>query len=92
MMLFVEMLAKRAAGPLAGVMLTIQRANSRALHFYTAKCKYTQDDISPGRTDPFAAPEEYDYDIYSKIWVDAARATLRASGEAARLQNAMNSG
>jgi GNAT superfamily N-acetyltransferase len=49
MMLFVEMLAKRSPGPLAGVMLTIQRANTRALEFYTTRCKYAQDDISPAK-------------------------------------------
>ena len=49
LMLFVEMLAKRSPGPLAGVMLTIQRANTRAIQFYTAKCKYALDDISPAK-------------------------------------------
>jgi hypothetical protein len=58
-MLFVELLAKKVAGPLAGVMLTIQRANTRALQFYTQKCRYTMDEISPSKTDPFAPAEEY---------------------------------
>jgi hypothetical protein len=49
LMLFVEMLARRSPGPLAGVMLTIQRANTRAVDFYTSKCKYVQDDISPAK-------------------------------------------
>jgi hypothetical protein len=49
LMLFAEMLARRSPGPLAGVMLTIQKANARALHFYTAKCKYVEDDISPAK-------------------------------------------
>lgn len=49
LMLFVEMLARRSPGLLAGVMLTIQRANIRALDFYTTKCKYVQDDISPAK-------------------------------------------
>lgn len=34
---------------LKGVMLTIQKRNARALEFYTAKCKYTMDDISPSK-------------------------------------------
>jgi hypothetical protein len=58
-MLFVELLAKKVAGPLAGVMLTIQRANTRALQFYTQKCRYTMDEISPSKTDPFAPADEY---------------------------------
>jgi hypothetical protein len=88
-MLFVELLAKRVAGPMAGVMLTIQKANARALQFYTHKCKYTMDAISPSQTDPFAPPGEYDYDIYSKITCDAARAVLKRKGDEARVYNAM---
>lgn len=30
-------------------MLTIQKANARAIDFYTAKCKYTMDEISPSK-------------------------------------------
>ena len=89
LMLFVELLAKRVAGPLAGVMLTIQRANVRALQFYAQKCKYLMDDISPSKTDPFAPPGEYDYDIYSKVFDDDAREVLKRKGHEARVYNAM---
>jgi hypothetical protein len=39
---------------------------------------------SARQTDPFAAPDEYAYEIYSKIWDEGARRTLRASADAAR--------
>ena len=37
-------------------MLTIQKANTRALDFYTTKCKYTMDEISPAKVPPSAHP------------------------------------
>ena len=88
-MLFVEMLAKRLPGPLGGVVLTIQRVNTRALQFYTTKCKYVQAEISPARSDPFAAPDEYDYEIYCRLFTPDAEQTFKRSGDAARLENAM---
>ena len=89
-MLFVEMLAKRSPGPLGGVVLTIQRRNTRALSFYADKCKYAQAEISPARSDPFAAPDEYDYEIYCRLFSDDAARTFKRAGDAARLQNAMH--
>lgn len=65
-------------------MLTIQKANPRALEFYTAKCKYAMDEISPSKSDPYADEGEYDYEIYSKIWDAGAQATLRQKGDEAR--------
>ena len=85
LMFFLELIAKRSDG-LGVVMLTIQRANPRALDFY-GKCGYTEDAISPSRSDPFAEDGEYDYHIFSKLQT-AARETLRLKGEEARLQNA----
>jgi hypothetical protein len=89
-MLFMEMLAKRSPGPLGGVVLTIQRANTRALHFYKAKCKYAQAEISPARCDPFAAPDEYDYEIYCRLFTDEATQIFKRAGDAARLENALH--
>ncbi len=89
LMLFVEMLAKRSPGGIGGVMLTIQRANARALDFYVSKCRYSMDEISPAKTDPFAEADEYDYDIFSKLFTDEARKTLRRRGAEARVHNAM---
>jgi len=89
-MLFAEMLAKRSPGLLGGVVLTIQRANARALHFYTAKCKYALAEISPSRSDPFAAPGEYDYEIYCRLFSEEAARIFKDAGDAARLENAMN--
>ena len=48
---------RAATGPqvgLQGVMLTVQKASTRALAFYTQKCKYAVDEISPSlaRTQP----------------------------------------
>jgi hypothetical protein len=36
------------------------------------------------QTDPFADAAEYDYEIYSKIWDERGKATLRASANAAK--------
>ena len=90
LMLFVEMLAKRSPGPLGGVVLTIQRVNTRALQFYTTKCKYALAEISPSRSDPFAAPDEYDYEIYCRLFTAEAEQTLKRAGDAARLANALH--
>lgn len=92
LMLFVELLAKQVGGPMAGVMLTIQRANTRALQFYSQKCRYTMDEISPSKTDPFAPDGEYDYEIYSKLWQNDAMATLKRKAAEARAYNAMQRG
>lgn len=41
--------------------------------------------VSPtAQSDPYAGEEEYNYEIYSKIWDAAAQATLRQKGEEAR--------
>lgn len=90
LMLFAEMLAKRSPGPLGGVVLTIQRVNTRALQFYTTKCKYALADISPSRSDPFAAQDEYDYEIYARLFTEDAERTFKRAGDAARLENAMH--
>lgn len=92
-MLFMELLAKQSPGGLGGVVLTIQRANVRAARFYAEKCKYALCDISPAKTDPFAAPEEYNYDIWCKYLGNEAGAKAAAVhariGAEARLQNAV---
>ena len=92
-MLFMELLAKQSPG-LGGVVLTIQRANTRAARFYADKCKYALCDISPAKTDPFAEPEEYNYDIWAK-YVGGERGERAAAeharvGAEARLQNAVS--
>jgi hypothetical protein len=82
-----ELLAKRSPGGLAGVVLTIQRANARAVSFYTQKCKFSLSDISPAKTDPFAEEDAYDYEIYSRLFSAEAVATHERIGRAARLKN-----
>ena len=70
LMMLCEALAKKAN--VSGVMLTVQKANEGAVKFYTG-CKYVMSVISPTKTEPWAA-DEYDYDIYNKVWdVDALK-------------------
>lgn len=68
-----------------GVMLTSLRANPRATAFYE-RMKYQVDDISPIKVDPLAPPEDYNYEIYSKIWDQDARETLKRRADEARKQ------
>lgn len=50
-----------------GVMLTVQKQNKGALDFYLNKMKYIVDPISPSKSHPLAQPEDYDYEILSKV-------------------------
>jgi len=90
LMLFMELLAKQSPGGLGGVVLTIQRANTRAVGFYTTKCRYSLSAISPAQTDPFADAGAYDYEIYSKLFSAEATARHERVGLEARLMNAVN--
>lgn len=40
--------------------------------------------LHSSQSDPYADDDEYDYEIYSKIWDAGAQATLRQKGEEAR--------
>jgi len=88
LMLFAEQLARKAPG-LAGVVLTLQRANPRAQHFYTQRCGFALASISPAVCDPGAALEEYDYEIYCKLHCPVGAAALERVGQQTRLRNAL---
>lgn len=83
LMMLCEALAKKAS--VSGVMLTVQKANEGAIKFYTG-CKYVMSVISPTKVEPWAA-DEYDYEIYNKIWDADALKYLERS---ARVQWAEN--
>lgn len=90
LLMLTEMISKKAG--FGGVMLTCQRANSNAAAFYTA-CKYTMDAISPLNVDPTAADDDYNYEIYSKLWDADTEATLaRRAGIAANMWAAEHDG
>ena len=84
MLLLAEMIAKKSG--MSGVMLTCQRANAAAQAFYTS-CKYAVDNISPGKCDPSAEADEYDYEIFSKVWDPEARSVLDKRAEVAMKAN-----
>ena len=85
LMMLAEVLAKQAG--CAGVMLTVQCVNAAAISFYE-KNKYVLSPISPRKCDPWAFEEnQYDYDIYQKIWTDDAAALLLKEGDAAFAEN-----
>mmetsp|Transcript_44812 Transcript_44812/g.142696 ORF Transcript_44812/g.142696 Transcript_44812/m.142696 type:complete len:255 (+) Transcript_44812:114-878(+) len=84
LMTAVELWARKAG--MRGVMLTVQKANRGGAAFYE-RLKYDVAPISPSRTDPLAGPEEYNYEIMSKVWDEGARETLMAQGEHARQEN-----
>ena len=84
MLLLAEMIARKAG--MSGVMLTCQRANASAQAFYTS-CKYAVDAISPGKCDPSAEEDEYDYEIFSKVWDPEARSVLDKRAEVAMKAN-----
>jgi hypothetical protein len=44
------------------------------------------DSISPAITDPFADEEDYNYEIFSKVWDTGARAKLDRGADEARKQ------
>eukprot|EP01052_Picozoa_sp_SAG31_P031579 SAG31_NODE_3361_length_4364_cov_3.184291_4_plen_89_part_00 len=75
------MIAKKAN--MGGVMLTCQRTNEAAAEFYKA-CKYTLDEISPSKVDPYAGEDDYNHEIFSKLWSDDVKATLAKRGAEAR--------
>lgn len=64
MMQVLEMLALKAK--MKKVLLTVFKANERAVNFFN-KLKYTVDETSPHNFDPLH-PEDYDYEIMSKVF------------------------
>jgi len=63
MMQVLELMALKAK--MKKVLLTVFKANERAINFFN-KMKYTVDETSPRFIDPLH-PEEYDYEILSKV-------------------------
>ena len=79
LMMLVEALARKAG--VSGVMLTVQTANPSAQKFYES-AKYAVSPISPRKCDPWAFEEnQYDYDIYQKIWNDESAKVLTEEGQ-----------
>jgi len=58
-----ELMAVRAK--MRKIMVTVFKANERAVKFFRENLKYIVDDTSPTYEDPMH-PEDYDYEIYSK--------------------------
>ncbi|ORY94828.1 hypothetical protein BCR43DRAFT_494655 [Syncephalastrum racemosum] len=48
------------------VMLTVFKANERAMRFYTQKLGFDLDEISPGKVLPPSRMREFDYEILSR--------------------------
>lgn len=68
LLLVAERLGRACAGRLAGVVLTHQTVNARALRLY-ARCGYTLDPFSPCAVDPLAGEGEgAGWEKYSKYW------------------------
>ncbi|GAQ83315.1 acetyltransferase [Klebsormidium nitens] len=65
LMQLMELIARKSS--MKGVMLTVQKRNKGALDFYLNRMKYIVDPISPSKSHPLAQPEDYDYEILSKI-------------------------
>mmetsp|Transcript_8084 Transcript_8084/g.23178 ORF Transcript_8084/g.23178 Transcript_8084/m.23178 type:complete len:247 (+) Transcript_8084:235-975(+) len=80
-----EMLARKAG--VKGVMLTCQKKNKAAYGFYKS-IRYTEDAISPCNVDPYAPPEDYPYEILSKIFDPEAQLMLEARAQVAKAQYA----
>jgi len=83
--MILEGLARKAG--MKGVMLTCQKRNKAAYSFYKS-IKYTEDAISPCNVDPYAAPDDYPYEILSKIFDADAQRMLAARAESAKSQYA----
>ncbi|KAM7475280.1 hypothetical protein LguiB_022523 [Lonicera macranthoides] len=63
---------------MGAVVLTVQKANSLALNFYTSKMRYTISTISPSRVDPLNELHK-SYEILCKTFSREAQAILEES-------------
>ncbi|ONK61361.1 uncharacterized protein A4U43_C08F29100 [Asparagus officinalis] len=73
LMQLIELIARK--NRMGAVMLTVQKANVSAMHFYTNKLRYVISTISPSRVDPLIGAEK-SYEILCKTFDGEAKAKL----------------
>ncbi|KAF3792410.1 N-alpha-acetyltransferase 40 [Nymphaea thermarum] len=76
LMQLIELIARK--NQMGAVMLTVQKANVSAMHFYTSKLRYTISTISPSRVDPLIGAEK-SYEILCKTFHPEAQAKLEGN-------------
>lgn len=76
LMQLVELIARK--NQMGAVVLTVQKANLSAMHFYTSKLRYSISSISPSRVDPLAGVEKT-YEILCKTFDAESKAILEES-------------
>ncbi|KAH9321428.1 hypothetical protein KI387_016067, partial [Taxus chinensis] len=73
LMQLIELIARK--NNMRAVMLTVQKKNTSAMHFYTTKLRYTISSISPSRVDPVIFAEK-SYEILCKTFDSEAKTKL----------------
>ncbi|CAN6465692.1 unnamed protein product [Victoria cruziana] len=76
LMQLIELIARK--NQMGAVMLTVQKANSSAMHFYISKLRYTVSVISPSRFDPLIGAGK-SYEILCKTFHPEAKDKLEGN-------------
>lgn len=76
LMLLIELIARK--NHMGAVVLTVQKANTSAMNFYTNKLRYNISAISPSRVDPLMGIEQ-NYEILCKAFDDEAKSVLEGA-------------